>query len=247
MNFAAGATEVLDQRPRLRKMARITGVLYLLIILCGMYAEGFARGSLIVAGDVAQTAANIAENEGLFRSGLIADLIMVVCDVAVGVAFFVLLRSVNETLALLSAFFRLAQAAALGLNLVLLWIALSVVLNGPLDSSPNSAAQWAALFVGAHSLGYKLALVFFAFSLIIQAWLFYKSDLFPGWLAILMLLASLGYLLDTTATILMTDYARYADLFEMIVIVSALGGELTLCLYLLIRGIAKPANVASMG
>jgi hypothetical protein len=36
--------------------ARLAGIFYLLTILCGIFAEAFVRGQLIVSGDAAATA-----------------------------------------------------------------------------------------------------------------------------------------------------------------------------------------------
>jgi len=51
-------------------------------------------------------------------------MVMILADVAVYLIFYVLLRPVSHTLALLAAFFRLAQAATLGINLLNLFFGL---------------------------------------------------------------------------------------------------------------------------
>ena len=42
-----------------RKVARVAGLLYLIIIIAGIFAEFFVRQSLFVPGDAAATAQNI--------------------------------------------------------------------------------------------------------------------------------------------------------------------------------------------
>lgn len=234
--------------PGLRRLARLAGVLYLIIIVCGMFAQGAVRETMLIVGQPEATLRNVLEGSFLFRLGILADLIMIIADVLIGIAFFVLLRSVNESLSLLSAFFRLAQATVLGLNLILPWIALQLITAGGESSvSGLSASQnesnLAYELLMAHGMGYKIALVFFACSLLVQAYLFFKTDLFPDWLAYLLIVAAAGYLVDTLATLLMANYESYAGVFEGIVIISALGGELTLCLYLLIRGVRAAKSV----
>ena len=51
-------------------IARLAGVLYLLTIIGGLYAEVIVRGSLIAAHDPGRTAANILAHRDLYRSGL---------------------------------------------------------------------------------------------------------------------------------------------------------------------------------
>jgi hypothetical protein len=96
--------------------ARVAGVLYFIIIIAGIFAEFGVRSSLIVSGDAAATASTILAAEGLFRSGMAADLVMILADVALALLFYVLLKPVSQALALLAAFFRLAQAAVLGIR-----------------------------------------------------------------------------------------------------------------------------------
>ena len=61
--------------------ARIAGVLYLILIIVGMFAVIFVRDKLIVAGDATATANNIMSSPLLWRIGISADLVMHVCDI----------------------------------------------------------------------------------------------------------------------------------------------------------------------
>ena len=227
----------------LRQIARIAGVLYMVIIVCGMFG-GLTRESLLVSGDAVATAQNISDAEGLFRATIMADIIMVLADVAIGVAFFYLLKSVNHGLSLLSAAFRLAQAAALGINLLMLFLVLQF-LNGDMATigTENAQAQ-AYVFFNAHGIGYNLALMFFATSILIQGYLVYVSGYFPKLLGILLMIAAAGYFIDNTASFILPNYADYAETFQMIVMV-AFPVELIMALYLLVKGIKS--NAAGAG
>lgn len=96
--------------------ARIGGVLYLIIIAAGLFAEAFVRDKLIVSSDATATANNILANQSLFRLGVAADLSTFLCAVALAIIFYVLLKPINKTLALLAAFFSLVQDAIGGIN-----------------------------------------------------------------------------------------------------------------------------------
>ncbi|MBZ0293323.1 MAG: DUF4386 domain-containing protein [Anaerolineae bacterium] len=223
----------------LRPIARIAGVLYLIIIVAGMFAGGYARPSLLVPGDAAATATNIMASEGLLRASIVADLAMIMADVAIGIAFYYLLKPVNQGLSLLSAVFRLAQAATLGINLLMLFLVLQLLSGADyltILGTEQIHAQ-ALLFLNAHSIGYKLALMFFAFSILIQGYLLYVSSYFPKILGVLVIVASLGYFVDNMATFILPNYDAYAGIFEMIVMV-ALPVELILALWLLVKGIS---------
>jgi hypothetical protein len=51
--------------------ARAAGVLYLIIIVFGLFGEMFVRSSLIAPGNAAATAGNNMASEGLFRAGFV--------------------------------------------------------------------------------------------------------------------------------------------------------------------------------
>ena len=104
-------TTSIEQSPQ--RYARIGGVLYLAIIVLGLFGEAFVRGTLVVSGDATATASAIAASESLWRAGLAGDLLMHVFDVPVIVVLYLLLRPVSESLALLATFFNLIQTAVL--------------------------------------------------------------------------------------------------------------------------------------
>jgi hypothetical protein len=89
----------------LRRYARAAGVAMLLSIVFGFLGEMYLPGQIIVSGDAAATAANIRANPTLFRLTFASYLVEGICDVALLVFFYILLKPVNRNLALLSAFF----------------------------------------------------------------------------------------------------------------------------------------------
>jgi hypothetical protein len=75
--------------------ARLGGLLYLVIILFGLFGELLVRGTLVVSGDAAATAQGISGSPLLWRSGITADLLMHVCDLPLIVILYLLLRPVS--------------------------------------------------------------------------------------------------------------------------------------------------------
>jgi hypothetical protein len=230
--------------PSLRNTGRVAGLLYLVIIVAGIFAFFIVRGSLVVPGDAAATASNIAGSESFFRVGIAADLVMILCDVAVGLIFYILLRPVSNGLALLAAFFRLVQAAMLGVNLLNLFIALQF-LSGAAYLGPLGADQTqrlALVFLEVHGIGYSISMVFFAFSLLVLGYLIFKSGYMPRLLGGLLVVAAVGYLTDSFAGFLLPNYADFAEVFQMIVFAPALIAELSLAVWLIIRGVSRTAT-----
>src|SRR5688572_32906437 len=91
------------------RYARAAGVAILLSIVFGAIGEAWIPGIIVVRGDAAATAANIVGRPTLFRLGFAAYLVEGICDIALTVLFYVLLRPVNRNLALISAFFGIAS------------------------------------------------------------------------------------------------------------------------------------------
>jgi hypothetical protein len=227
-----------------RQVARVAGILYLIIIIAGIWAFFFVRSNLIVPGDAMATANKVLASEGLFRASIAADLVMIMSDVALAVAFYVLLKPVSRSLSLLAAFFRLAQAANLGINALNLFFGLQL-LHGAGDVAAFSVDQLhdlALFFFNAHGVGYTISLVFFGFSILILGYLIFKSGYLPRILGILLIIASLGYLLDGFANVLLINYADYADILGAVVFGPALIAELTVALWLLIKGVKDESS-----
>lgn len=216
----------------LRRTARLAGILYLIIIASGIYAQFFVRTSLINPTDAAQTAAELTQFEQLFRNGIAADLIMIVADVGIGILFYVLLKPVDQAIALLAAFFRLAQAATLGVNLLNLYLGLQLITSG---QSSDLALQ----FLNAHGYGYALALVFFGFSILAVGYLLIRATYFPSLLGILLMIAAVGYIADGFARTLLVNYASVQPIFDYAVFMPAFLAELAIALFLLIRGVRQ--------
>ncbi len=97
----------------LSQAAKIAGFGSLILALLAIFANFFVVESLIVPEDAARTADKIMASEGLFRAGIASLALVVVLDMVVALALYVFLKPVNQSLALLAAWFRLAFATIL--------------------------------------------------------------------------------------------------------------------------------------
>lgn len=216
--------------------ARITGLLYLVIIVCGISSEIFVRMRLIVPGDAAKTAANILAFPLLFRTGFTADAIMLFCDVAVAVLFYVLFKPVNKTLAIMAAAFRLIQAAVLGANLLNYHAALLVLGGSDYGNFlfDNQRHGLMMLFLDLHRHGYDLGLLFFAVSNFILGYLITRSTLFPAIFGYALSLAAAVYLAGSYCRFVLPQYVAFLQPAYFIPFIA----EFSFCLWLLIKGVS---------
>ncbi len=229
------------RRIDMKSTARLTGWLYLLLFVSGIVAEFFVRSSLFVPGDAAATAMNIMGNPESLRWGIVADLVMIVSDIIVAFLFYRLLKDVSPLIAMVAAAFRFAQAVVLAANLLNLYIVVAL-LGGDAYLAAMPADQLNALalfFATLHGTGYALALLFFAVSLSIVGYLIVRSPRFPSILGGMLMVAAAGYMADTLARTLIISYDEVSHIFDTAVFVPAFVAELSMALYLIIRGVRE--------
>lgn len=226
----------LELRPTTKRLAKITGLFYLLIIVCGLFSGIVVRESLIDLADPMGTLQNIVQKEGQYRLGFLCDLIMVICDVIVSLLFFLLLRKTDFNIALLATAFRLVQSAVLGGNLLNLFSPLLLVSGAPeMDTAQFELLSSAVIQqIQLFDYGYLISGVFFACNCLLMGYLLLKSDYFPGIWGIFLFVAGMAYLINCLTHFLLP---AWAELTQLLVLVSAVFAELGFCLYLLLRGI----------
>jgi len=216
--------------------ARTGGVLYLILILAGMFAVIFVRDKFIVSGDVAATAHNIMAHPLLWRMGIAADLVMHICDVPVMLVLFVLLRPVNKNLALLSLLFNVVQTAVLVANKLSLIAALFPLGNADYLKAfgPHQLYAQAYLSLKLHDYGFGVGLIFFGFTCLVNGHLIFRSGYLPKAIGVLMQIAGLCYLMNSFALLLAPAFA--AQLFPWIILPCFIA-ELLFCLWLILKGV----------
>ena len=202
-NVKTGDTGLSEHRALLLP----AGIAYAVIIIAGIWSEGFVRTALTVPGDAAATSAAILADEALFRLSMAADMVMALCDVALAVLLYVILRPYGAVLALLAMALRLVQAAIIGANLVNQQAVLLA-----LDGS-SGGETLALMHLQMQSVGYDLGLVFFGAASLVLAVLILRSGWIPRPLGWLIGAAGLVYLAGSFLRILaphLTDAFSYA-------------------------------------
>ncbi len=224
-----------EEMNSIKKTARIAGVLYLLTIIFGVFAELFVRSSIIVPGDAAATAANIMGGESLFRIGFISDLIMIACYLFLAFTLYVLFKAVNNHASLLFVFLTLASVAVLCLNMLNQFAAL-MVLSGADYLKVFAIDQLhalAMLFLDLHKYGYFTAQLFFGLWLLPLGYVGIKSGYFPRILGVMVILAGFGHLFQFFQVFLFPGY----EVITYPALAIATIGEFSLCFWLLIKGV----------
>ena len=228
------AERTVETSPRL--YARIGGVLYLIIIVVGLFGEAFVRDRLIVMGDAKATAANILSHESLWRLHIAAELVLLICAVALLMILYVLLKPVSRELALLALLF---NVVSIGLETAITMYL--IVALFPLGGAaylkafaPEQLFAMASLSLKSHGYGFGVSLIFFGCFCLVVGYLIFRSAYLPKTIGVLMQIAGLCYLTNSFALILAPALAN--RLFPAILL-PAFVGEASLCLWLLVKGV----------
>jgi hypothetical protein len=226
---------VEEKTNSIQKTARLAGVLYLLITVLSIPVHFVIPAQLIVAGDAAATANNITASTGLFRMGIGAELVLLLCEIVLSVLLYVLLKPVNKTLSLVAAVSRLAMTTIHGANLLTHFIVLGLLGGAGYLSifPPSQLHALGMVFLGAYDFGFTIGIVFLFLHALILGYLIYKSSYFPRILGILFMIASFGYLIDSFSHVLIPNY-KTGPVYLALPIAIA---EIAFPLWLLIKGV----------
>jgi hypothetical protein len=219
-----------------KKLARIGGIIYLIILISGAFGEMMVRSKLVVFGDPQATALNIMASPLLWRAGILGDLLMQLCDVPLIVIFYVLLKPVNRNLALMNLLFNLIQTAVLVANKLNLILPMFLLENSDylktFDASQLQTLSY--LFIRLHNYGFGVGLLFFAFVCLVEGHLIATSGFFPALLGRLLQLAGVCYLVNSVLLIIHPEWS------DLLILLPCFVAELALGLWMLIKGVDEP-------
>ena len=238
----ATAAEASDRPPVSSvRLARIAGLLYLVVAILGGFAQ-IVRVKVYTPGDAAATTANIVANAGLVRLSFVADLVQALVWLVMALTLHQLLCHAGRTLARAIVVFVAVSAAIALLNMVNQLGALVVATNHSYVTALGDDGSHALvlLLMNLQHDGYLIAqltwLWLFALGL-----LGYRSGMFPTWLSMLLMLATVCYVTDAVTQFLAPSFASTS---AAIFVLPEILCELSLLAYLLIKGVRTPPATA---
>ncbi len=195
------------------------------------YAEFAVYNKLVVSGNAAETVRNIAGNQSLFIFGIFAYLINFIADLVAAWAFYGLLKPVNESLSLLTAWFRLVYTVISLVALLNLVTVLRLLNNAdsPVLSEPDLHTQ-VMLSLHAFRNGWSFGFYFFGIHLGLLGYLIFRSNYIPRIIGILLIIDGLGWIISTLQPFLFPN-------LNLSFITITYFGELILLFWLLIKGV----------
>jgi hypothetical protein len=224
-----------EEMNSIQKNAKIAGALYLLVAVLAGFVHFYVPGKLIVPGDATITASNILASEGLFRTSIAVELVILLSEIVLSILLYVLLKPVNKTLSLVAAVSRLAMTTIHGVNLLNHFFVLLLVGGAGYLTvfQPNQLNALVTLFLNSYDYGYTIGIVFFTLHTFTLAYLIFKSGYFPKVLGVLFMLAAFGYLIDGFSHVLIAGYKTGPAYLALPIAIA----EIAFPLWLLIKGV----------
>jgi hypothetical protein len=173
-----------------KRLARVAGALYLLIVVLSGIAQLGVRAGIRVPGDAADTAQNIGANPTLFRVSLVADIATAAIFVFVGVTLYLLFRHIDRHAAGALVVFGAVGAGMILVNLLFHHTAQLVATDPSYHAlGAQSSDGLVSLLLDMHDHGYTIAGVFLGLCLLPLGYLAYQSGRFPRVLGILLVVS----------------------------------------------------------
>jgi hypothetical protein len=222
-----------------RNPGRFAGLLYVLTSIVGFFSMGYVPGKLIVHGNAAATANNIAASETLFRLGIAGELIGQAGFIFVALALYDLLKGVNRRHASLMVTLIVVSIPIAFLNELNSFAAIVLVRGADFLSifdKPQRDAL-AMLFLNLHGRGFVVAEMFWGLWLFPLALLVYRSRFLPRFLGVWLALAGFAWVILSLTGVVLPQYADKMDTYSQ----PAIFGEIAFMLWLLIKGAKPPA------
>lgn len=203
------------------QVVKILRILYPVWVVLGTFSILYVSSTLIIEGDAATTARNIAENEFLFRLGIMGSLITQLLFVLIPLFLYKLFEPVSKTYSLFMVILALVSVPIAMGNELLNFAALQS-LDDP---------EQMMFFLNLHTQGIGIASIFWGLWLFPLGYLVYKSEYFPRIIGIAVIFGAIGYTLGFLARLLVPNLTALLSVFEIITF-----GEVIFAVWLVVKG-----------
>lgn len=222
-----------------KKTARLAGLLYLIVVLTGIFSLAYVPKMLFIWDNPALTFNKIMSSELLFRFSILSSVICYTTFIFLPLALYKLLKPVHSGYAKLMAILALISVPISFINLQHKFTVLSLI--GKVENLKfflNEELQNKVMFyLNQYDSGISIVSIFWGLWLFPFGYLVYKSGFLPKALGILLMLGCFGYLINFTGNTLFKSYSEMG--ISSWVSLPASIGEIATCLWLLIMGVKQ--------
>ena len=220
-----------------KKTARIAGLLYLIVVLSGIFHLMYVPSKLIEAGNPSITISNIIASETLFRLGILGGLLCYTSFLLLPLALYKLLSPINKTHAVLMVTLAVVSVPISLVNMLNKFAVLTLVSKANYLSVFEAEKLQAQilLHLDYYRNGNQIASIFWGLWLFPFGYLVFKSGFLPKILGIFLMAGCFGYIIDFMGSFLFSKYDE-TGISTLLTMPGSLG-EIGICLWLLIIGI----------
>lgn len=220
-----------------KKTARIAGLLYLFVVLTGIFSLMYVPSKLIIWDDATTTFNNIVTQQALFRLGLLSGLMCYIFFLFLVLVLYRLLKPVHANYAKLMVLLAILSVPAYFINVQNQFTVLSLVNNTSLLNgfSTEQIKSMVMLYLEQYENGMRVVHIFSGLWLFPFGYLVFRSGFLPKFLGVLLMVGCFSYLINFTGNTIISNYSeigigRYISLPASL-------GEIGICLWLLIVGV----------
>lgn len=225
--------------PTTRRLARLAGLLYLVVLVTGAPPELLVRVPIAAEEGATAIAGAIRDSADLFRLAAFSDLLNMVAFLGVALVLYGLLRRVHAGAARAMLAFNAVSVAIMALNtvnhLAAWWFATQDGVRASLGAA--AADGLAASFIEFHGIGFSIAEIFFGLWLFPLGWMLWRTRAVPRPIAGLLMVGTVGYVANVAATFLSPDLST--SLTPVLTTPPAIA-ETALLVWLLAKGMVLP-------
>ncbi len=218
-----------------KKKARIAGLLYLVVVLTGVFSLAYVPSKLIFWDNPTATFNAIKESQTLFRFGIVSGLVCYSFFLILPIALYKLLKPINEFYAKLMVLLAVVSVPISFINIQNKFAVLSLINNkSSIAVASEQLKNQVMFYLNQYDNGILMVSIFWGLWLFPFGYLVYKSGFLPKIFGVLLMLGCIGYLINFIGNTLIPNYSTFG-ISQYISIPSALG-EIGICLWLLIMG-----------
>jgi hypothetical protein len=226
----------------LKRFARLTGLLYLILFPTSGVAYGISQ--LLMQRGAAGAFAWIQSNPTLFRLAIVLGATGYIDYLLLGLAFYKLLHSVGKVAAATMLAF-VAVSVPIALAAIARWLDVLSLLSSADGLDPQTLHTQVLLAVHGYNNLFQVSAIFWGLWLIPLGWLVMRSGFLPRAIGLMLMLGSVLYVMGFIGPVFSSSYP--STLVARIVGITSgipglFGGELAICLWLLIVGVRSSAE-----
>lgn len=225
-----GTKPIADGRMPSKKMVMTAGLLYLGVILFGMFAQ-MIRMELMVSGDPAGTVDKIIASDGMLQVAFASDVLTYTCFILLGLTCYIIFKKINKQIAMVMLIFVLISGSFAFVNMLNVLDAIQLVSG----AVPLTGAEMDMVLthLNAHEDGGYLAqIIGYGPWLIPLGYLGYRSDFVPKVIGAILMVGGAGLTAQGFQYFL---WPSLGDLFLPGIVLSIIG-EFAVCGWFLYRG-----------